>query len=198
MNSRKSLVMLPALLLGACAQAAELAPSSLPQESARPFTMSSLRSTYPLAGALRGSYSIARDTLVVTVTKGELRSHIPRDYQNRGSLDNLSVRVALGSPTATGWTLEDSLGTEIRVADTLGPEAYATFANLRFTLPIKPGTNLGERWLVFQFSADHRGLFNRPAGRFANYACSEENLLGPTEASKARAIRMIGEYSRVC
>jgi hypothetical protein len=69
-------------------------------------------------------------------------------------------------------------------------------------LRTKPGVDLENRWLVFQFSADHTGLLNenRQPGRFANYACSDENLLGPTDASRSRAEKMKSKaaYSYTC
>lgn len=193
--TKQYFLILCALVVAGCAGAPSGTSTLAPAQ--RPFRMSSLHATYPLVAELRGTYVVGENSIEVNVAEGQLRSHLSDDYGVRGTLRNLALRVSLGAPTPTGWAL-DTLGTQDAVADSLLTESSVKFGNLRFVLPIAPSVSLNERWLVFQLSADHAGLFNRPAGRFANYICAEENILGPTDSSRARATRMKTEYSKAC
>jgi hypothetical protein len=194
---RRLLVGLGAILVVSGSASATKRDTDRGGEQTAPFNMSSLTSTYPLVGAVRGTYVITSDSIVVTVSEGELRSQIPRDYGALGTIRDLELRVGLGAPTRTGWAL-DTLGTQIGVADLLRAESWIKVSNLRFVLPTKANLDLSERWLVFQLSAHHSGLFNRSAGEFASYVCQEENILGATEASRSRAARLRKEYSKIC
>ena len=172
--------------------------SASAQNDPRPFLINSLPSTYPLAGLFEGTYEVANDSIVVTVRAGMIESHIPRRIGTLAEIRQVEVTVGLGVPYEDGWTI-DTLGTSVAIVSSLAGESATTFANLRFVIPRQPALDLSERWLIFQLGAKHQGLFGdgRP-GRFVNYACQEENLLGATEDSRERARGMRTRYSTIC
>ena len=162
------------------------------------FIVSSYASTYPLQGRFEGTYTIEPESVVVLVRGGALRSSIPARFQEMAVLRDVWVAAGFGIPYKDGWTI-DTLAPEVFVAPTLAGEAEATVGTLRFTIPRRAGESLEDRWLIFQVGGKHAGLFDRPAGsRMANYVCADENLLGPTEASRERSRRMRREYSKIC
>lgn len=163
-----------------------------------PFTVSSYASTYPLQGRFEGTYTIEPDSVVVMVRRGGLRSSIPARFAEMAVLRDVWVAAGFGIPHQDGWTI-DTLAPEIVVVPTLAGEAEASVGALRFTIPRRAGESLEGRWLIFQVGGKHAGLFDRPAGsRMANYVCADDNLLGPTEASRERSRRMKREYSKIC
>ncbi len=171
---------------------------ALSAEGSRSFVVSSYASTYPLQGRFEGTYTIEPDSVVVLVRRGGLRSSIPARLNEMAVLRDLWVAAGFGIPYKDGWTI-DTLAPEIVVAPTLAGEAGTAVGALRFAIPRRPGESLEDRWLIFQVGGKHAGLFDRPAGsRMANYVCADDNLLGPTEASRERSRRMKREYSKIC
>jgi len=160
--------------------------------------VSAYSSTYTLQGRFEGTYAIEPEIVVVTVRGGGLRSSIPARLEEMAVLRDVWVAAGLGIPYKDGWTI-DTLAPEVVVVSTLAGEAEASVGTLRFTIPRRAGETLEDRWLIFQVGGKHAGLFDRPAGsRMANYVCADDNLLGPTEASRERSRRMKREYSKIC
>jgi hypothetical protein len=184
----------------ACASSAgsESPGRSRAPSGAAPFEVNSLRANYPLVGRVTGWYRVDSDSVVVTVTSGELRSRVPRGAGADGTLMDVWVAAGLDVPYRDGWAI-DTLGAQAVVAAELLAGGVARVADLRLIVPVRPGSDLADRWLFFQLGATHRGLFGRPPGeKFANYACTPDNLLGPTAASRARAGRMLDDYVNAC
>ena len=162
------------------------------------FAVSSYASTYPIQGRFEGSYSIEPESVVVTVRTGAVRNSAPARLGELGTYRDVWVAAGLGRPSTRGWMI-DTLAAKTTVVAALPAQGEAAVGTLRFAVPRGPGVSLEERWLIFQVGATHAGLFDRPPGsRFANYVCAEDNLLGPTEASRERARRMADAYSKIC
>lgn len=162
------------------------------------FAVSSYASTYPLQGRFEGSYAIEPESVVVIVRRGGVRSRIPARLGDMAVLRDVWVAAGFGIPSGDGWTI-DTLAPETVVVPILAADAEASVGMLRFAIPRRAGESLEGRWLIFQVGGAHAGLFDRPAGsRMANYACAEDDLRGPTEASRERARRMRREYAKTC
>lgn len=164
------------------------------------FHINSLSSTYPLKGEFRGTYEVFADSVVVMVSGGRLRSGIPSEVGNRGTLRDLFVAVGLGRPLdekEDAWTA-DTMSERTVVLRQLRVEADGPVPALRLVVPRAPGADLSRQWLFFEVGARHDRLFDTPGDEFVNYACQETNLLGATSESRARARRMSKEYSTHC
>jgi len=162
------------------------------------FVVSSYASTYPLQGQFEGSYVIAPASVVVIVRRGTIKNRIPVRFGDLAAVSDVQIAAGFGIPQDDGWRI-DTLAAAITVVPVLAGEAEAPVGALRFTIPRRAGESLADRWLVFQVSAKQAGIANLPAGdRIANYVCAEENLLGPTPASRERAYNMKQHYSKTC
>jgi hypothetical protein len=159
--------------------------------------------SYDLSGAracVTGQTTIAPSTATTSLPNGRIvTALLPAPcYGDSGVLTAYAVAVGLGRLTTEGWSI-DTTGAMQIVADTVLPHGYRTLTSLTFVVPYKPGTDLSRRWIFFQLSAIHRGIFQlAPGKRFYNYACIPLNVLGATAESEDPAARMKANYTKAC
>ena len=160
------------------------------------FIITSLGSTYPLAGSLRGQIQVRSDSVVLLVEDGAVDNQMP-EAQGGTAVDSVSVAAGIAAPDSAGWRLE-AVGAPSPVALELGPGARARLSPRRLAVAVPAGADLTVRWAVVDFRARHRGINGLTPGPFVTYACSGVNLLGPTAASAGRSAILVLDYTRAC
>jgi hypothetical protein len=160
------------------------------------FDLNSTASTYPFVTRLQGTVAQIGDSLVVLVEGGVVRSQIPTDLQDEGLGRDVSIALGLGYPDSGSWSSELDTKPQL-IAPVLAPGASSAIGPLRVVIAGVDTILLADRWLVAQVRVQQR-LPGLPPGLIASYACAEENLRGPTTASRARAEAMKKDYSHIC
>jgi hypothetical protein len=128
----------------------------------RPFSISTIRSSYGIQARLEGTFALRDNWLYVTAPAGAVRT-----YQvDRQDYWDLRVRAAIGS--CVGRDVEvTSEGRAARVATLLGLPRDAAFLDtttrafrdtLRLDVGIPPGTDLARSWIAFIFEWPFEGV----------------------------------------
>lgn len=160
------------------------------------FELDSTDSTYPFVGRITGRFSVQGDSLVIEVSGGRVTSHIPTDLGEQGVAEDVSVAFGLGRADSDSWAFEHDTDPQV-VGSSLKPGASATLGVMRFAIRRVDTLPLQDRWLVAQILV-HQHLPGIKAGLLASYVCAEDNLKGPTSASRERAAKMHDRYSETC
>lgn len=163
------------------------------------FDLNSTGSTYPFVTRLQGSLTERGDSLLIEVDTGFVGSRLPVAHGAAGNGLEVSIAFGLGLQHGTyGWDFGlDSLTSPQVVARVLRPGETARVGRLRIWIRGIENIPLADRWLA----AEVRVRSRLPAVRLdslISYACAEENLRGPTPASRLRAKGMKTQYSRAC
>lgn len=159
--------------------------------------ISSLGSTYPLAGSLHGTVTVRADSLVVRIDSGVVQNTMPPVRDGSTVVDSVELRAGIGRPDGNGWNV-DTLGSAMPIAVMLLPGQRRSVAPGRLSVPRQPGGPLVGRWLIVEIRARHRGINGRVPGPFTTYMCNERDFDGPPSASDARAARLHAAYNRAC
>ncbi len=160
------------------------------------FVLDSTASTYPFVLRLEGRIAQRHNILEITVEKGLVHSAIPEDTGSEGLATNIQVTVGLGRNTENGWTL-DIEAPEQFIAMKLTPGETQTISRRIFVIKNVRNIDLASRWLAARLTVK-QALPGVQPGLLSSYACSEENLLGATPASRERSEKMRSAYSHTC
>lgn len=173
---------------------ASVAPPEKP--TARPFVLDSTMSTYPFTIRVEGTYQLKGDALLVSVRGGEIRSAIPADLGEDGVATEVRIAFGLGGSVENGWRMQSDTADQV-LAARLVPGESVSFQQLAFVVSGVGESRLNDQWLAVRLGVvqHHPGV---PAGLLWSYACSEDNVLGPTAASRERAKLMKSAYSHTC
>jgi CHAT domain-containing protein/tetratricopeptide (TPR) repeat protein len=116
------------------------------QFEAVPFYVSSMDSTFSLAGVFEGNYRVHPNFIEVTITKANiyLRNNCP--YTGRINLS--SIKVGFGTETENGWTIKSSQS--IPVGSVMKPGDTYTLTNACCLIPKESFRELSKHWLVFE------------------------------------------------
>ena len=166
-------------------------------DTGRAFVLSSLSSTYPLAGLVAGRVQVGDDSIRVFLDTGVVRNRMPPVPTGATALDSIEIRAAVGTPDSGSWRVE-AVGGPALLVTALAPGAGVVVSPTRLAVARPPGAALEARWLVFELRARHHGINGRPPGPLATYICSDRNLTGPTGGSATRAAEMARAYNRAC
>jgi hypothetical protein len=143
----------------------ELSPSN----DAVPFYVSSMNSSFSLAGIFEGNYRVHANFIEVTVTKAIIYRRNNCPYKGRTNLT--SIKVGLGSNTKYGWTIEGSQS--IPVDRVMKPGDTYTLTKTRFFIPNQSVPELSKHWLIFQL--DQIDIDSHQSIGYS-YAHSERNI----------------------
>jgi hypothetical protein len=160
------------------------------------FDLNSTGSTYPFVTRVRGTVSESHDSLLIEVEGGLVRSQIPGEHGEEGVARSVSIAFGLGRQDPDGWNFEHETEAQ-QVTLVLEPGRTAQVGKRRFAIPGVDTIPLADRWLVAEVGVQQR-LPGIQAGLLTSYACAEDNLKGPTPASRVRAKGMRKEYSQIC
>jgi hypothetical protein len=148
-----------ALFAGACGGARRGVIS--PVES-RPFSISTIRSSYGIQARLEGSVALRQGWLYVSAPNGAVRTY-QVDRQ-----DYWDLRVRAGIASCVNRSVEvTSEGRAARVATLLGLSRDAAYLDtttrafkdtLRLDVGVPPGTDLARSWLAFIFEWPFEGV----------------------------------------
>jgi hypothetical protein len=161
-----------------------------------PFVLDSTESTYPFTIRVEGTYELNGDTLMVSVRAGEIRSAIPIDLGEEGVATDIRIAFGLGGVVKEGWRMEFDTPDQV-LAPKLAPGKSVAFHELKFVVSGVAHAPLADQWLSVRLGVMQR-LPGVPEGLLSSYACSEQNILGPNDASRERAKRMKTAYSHTC
>ena len=160
MSAARALVLLlAALSAGACGGARRGALSTV---AGRPFSISTLRSSYGIQAQMDGSITMRDGWLYVIAPRGAVRTY-QVDRQ-----DYWDLRVRAGVASCAGRSFDvTSEGRAERVASLLGLSRDAAFLDtttrafrdtLRLDVGIRPGTDLARSWIAFIFEWPFEGV----------------------------------------
>jgi hypothetical protein len=166
-------------------------------DTGQTFALSSIPSTYPLAGLIAGQIQVGADSIRVRLDTGMVRNRMPAVPSGATALDSIEVRAGVGVPDGSSWRVE-ALGAPVLVAAALAPGAGVAVPSSRLAVARPDGADLTARWLVLQLRAHHHGINGRPPGPFTTYICSDRNLAGPPAVSAERAARLERAYNQAC
>lgn len=174
------------------------APSTVPAAPTKveSFVLDSTVSTYPFTIRVEGTYELSGDTLLVKVRGGEIRSAIPLDLGDEGLASDIRIAFGLGGSIETGWRMAFATPHQV-LAPKLAPGKSIAFHQMTFVVTGVEHAPLADQWLSVRVGVMQH-LPGVPAGILSSYACSEQNILGPTDASRARAKQMKTAYSHTC
>ena len=160
------------------------------------FVLDSTNSTYPFVMRVEGTFVRKAHSLEITVETGLVHSAIPGDVGTEGMAADIQVAMGLGKSTEQGWTMDIEAPQQF-VAMKLAPGETQIIGRRTFVIKNLARVNLAERWLSARLTVK-QALPGVQPGLLSSYACSEQNLLGATAASRERANRMRSEYSHTC
>jgi hypothetical protein len=160
------------------------------------FVLDSTGSTYPFTLRLEGTLERRVDTLLISVRSGEIRSAIPLHLGENGVATEVRIALGLGTSIETGWRMGYYTEDQV-VAPRLAPGQSVTLDQLTFTVAGIEDAPLADLWLAARLGVMQH-LPGVPEGLLWSYACSEQNILGVTEASRERAKQMKAAYSHTC
>jgi hypothetical protein len=160
------------------------------------FVLDSTGSTYPFVVRVEGTFAQKANTLEITVEAGLVHSAIPEDVGAEGVATDIEVAMGLGKSTEQGWTMDIEAPQQF-VAMKLNPGETQVISRRTFVIKNLAKVNLAERWLSARLTVK-QALPGVQPGLLSSYACSEQNLLGATPASRERANKMRGGYSHTC
>jgi hypothetical protein len=164
----------------------------------RPFYVSSVGSTYPMAVSARGTYRVFADSLVVEIDSGNVVNQVPPEFGERGRVWGITLGVALGAGTIESWDTEAGTPVVKLPGDLLIGKSLP-LPSMRFTLRGIDTIPLRDRWFALELGVQQDfGAEGLKAGPLYSYACTEEYVLGPTQASLARAVAQQKRYASVC
>src|SRR5688572_643382 len=152
-------MILAALITVACGGARRGATSPV---AGRPFSISTIRSSYGIQARMDGSIAVQDGWLFVMAPRGAVRT-----YQvDRQDYWDLRVRAAVAA--CVGRSVEvTSEGRAARVATLLGLSRDAAFLDtttrafrdtLRLDVGVPPGTDLAKSWIAFIFEWPFEGV----------------------------------------
>lgn len=182
--------LLGVFVLGPAAAGAET------QSKAEPFVLDSTESTYPFTIRVEGTYELSGDTILVTVRGGEIRSAIPADLGDAGLAGDIRIAFGLGGVVKEGWRMAFDTPDQV-LAPRLAPGKSVALHEMKFVVSGVAHAPLADQWLSVRVGVMQR-LPGVPEGLLSSYACSEQNILGPNDASRERAKRMKTAYSHTC
>jgi len=174
--ARNIVLLLAALIAGACggARRGTLAPMA-----GRPFSISTIRSSYGIQAQMDGSVAMREGWLYVIAPRGAVRTY-QVDRQ-----DYWDLRVRAGVASCVGRSFDvTSEGRAARVASLLGLSRDAAFLDtttrafrdtLRLDVGIPPGTDLAKSWIAFIFEWPFEGVL-------ATYTVHSDIPLDPRSA----------------
>ena len=160
MNAARAVALtLVVLIATACGGARRGPVSSL---ASRPFSISTIRSSYGIQARLEGTFALRDNWLYVTAPTGAVRTY-QVDRQ-----DYWDLRVRAGIASCVGRNVEvTSEGRAARAATLLGLPRDAAFLDtttrafrdtLRLDVGIPPGTDLASSWMAFIFEWPFEGV----------------------------------------
>lgn len=178
-----------------------LALSTPPSASAtRPvthqFDLDSTRSTYPFVMRLQGTMELRGDSILVELKNGLVRSAIPPDLGEEGVARDIQIAFGLGETIENGWQMSHDTAAQV-VAASLSPGEMRSLGPMHFVVTGISKVPSRDQWLAARLTVSQH-LPGLPAGLLSSYACSEDNLLGATAASRERAKQMRATYSKTC
>jgi hypothetical protein len=160
------------------------------------FVLDSTPSTYPFSLRIEGTLERTADKLLVTVRGGEIRSAIPLDLKEEGEATEVRIALGLGGTVEGGWRMGYETPDQV-VAPKLSPGETIPIPQLTFVVSGIDRAPLADQWLTARLGVMQH-LPGVQKGLLWSYACSEQNILGPTAASRERAKLMKTSYSHTC
>ena len=195
MNCSRACTCLAAILLSGTTLRAQTASS---ERRTWPLEVSSIGATYPFVAALRGTYAVYRDSLVIDIAGGTVVSQVPKAFGEQGLARQITLSASLGQGTPESWTSSEDTPPQ-PVGPALPAGEQISVPALRFVILHRDSSGLRNRWLAFEVGVQQNIPVEgfRP-GLLVSYVCTEDYVLGPTSASRKRAQAQRAEYSRVC
>jgi hypothetical protein len=189
--ARALAVVLAALVAGACGGARRGTQSPM---TGRPFSISTIRSSYGIQAQLEGSIAMRDGWLYVIAARGAVRTY-QVDRQ-----DYWDLRVRAGVASCAGRSFDViSEGRAARVATLLGLSRDAAFLDtttrafrdtLRLDVGVPPGTDLARSWTAFIFEWPFEGVL-------ATYTVHSDVPLDPRSAPwTGQESRNVGDRCR--
>jgi len=172
------------------------AKPAVEKPKATTFTLDSTSSTYPFVLRLEGTATLKHDSLEIIVESGTVRSSIPEEVGSEGLATNVQITVGLGKQTDNGWVMDIEAPQQF-IAMKLAPGEGHSVSRRTFIIHNTKKLDLANRWLAARLTVN-QALPGVQPGNLSSYACSEENLLGATAASRERAEAMRTAYSHTC
>lgn len=132
------------LALSATAARAQAAKDATPAS----FSISSLKTSFALAGNFEGEYKLKDDAVEITLSNAEilLRDNCP--YRGRRLLS--FINVALATTNAAGRQTVLGHARAIPVGETMKPGDRYVATKLRFSIPRDSNTDLTKCWLIVE------------------------------------------------
>ena len=189
--ARYNVLLFVALFASACSGARRGVLSTV---EGRPFSISTIRSSYGIQARLEGSVALRDGWLYVIAPRGAVRT-----YQvDRQDYWDLRVRAGIASCTGRDFEVK-SEGRAARVATLLGLSRDAAFLDtttrafkdtLRLDVGVPPGTDPARAWVAFIFEWPFEGVL-------ATYTVHSDIPLDPrSDRWTGRQADIIGERCR--
>lgn len=171
--------------------------SSAAADSVQAFVISSLGSTYPLAGRVVGRVTVGAESIWVQIDSGVVQNRMPALASGVTVVDTVELRSGIGAPDGDSWRVA-AVGSPTLIAPTLAPGAAIALSSTQLAVARPAAGALSGRWLVLELRARHRGINGRAPGPFTSYICSDRDLEGPPTASASRAALLARAYNSAC
>ena len=164
--------------------------------ASEPFILDSTASTYPFVFRVEGNLEKGRDTLVIQVRRGLVKSQIPTDLGAEGRVTDITIAFGIGRQGPDGWDFEHETARQSLVS-VLEPGGTSEINSATFIITGLDTIPIADRWLVAQLGVQQH-LPGVEPGILFSYACAEENLRGATAPSGVRKAGMREKYSTIC
>jgi hypothetical protein len=157
------------------------------QTSAEPspisFSISSLKSSFALAGTFEGEYRIRDDSIEITVSSAEVYL---RAYGTYGGRRELSfINISLASASASGKWKTISHARAIPVGETMRPGDKYLADRMRFNIPRDSSVDLTKCWLVVEMGELTLDSIDEDKVGYA-FAQSDRDIFAPLLARAAK------------
>jgi hypothetical protein len=119
------------------------------ESSPVPFSISSINSSFALAGTFEGEYRVRDDSIEITISSASVYLRNYGSYHGRRELSFISVGLA--SATAPGRWKVISHSRAVPVGETMKPgDRYLAEEKMRFSIPLESSLDLTKCWLLVE------------------------------------------------